>query len=506
MGQCSRWWRRLIGAGLGLIMGAACAQPAPPAFPGAEGFGAVATGGRGGVVLQVTSLAPDPAGLEVGTLNWALRQAGPRYILFKVSGVIHAAGNIVHGDVTLAGQTSPGGVIVRGLVCDGHYERNDCSNLIVRHLRLRPGWNLSLPPGGERLDDALRLDGVQRFIFDHVDMATAADEAVQLSWASQGTIQYSALGETVGDHADRGGMLLNYSHPDFPQDQLSIHHNLWFRVGGRLPELTCEASNYDGLPGLNASCQSTPLQLELSANRYYDVDFPLYYNRDVDQNAALGPYRLRLNLVDNQFTVRSSFPYGIAISDLLAVADNQLHFSGNRLNLYPDFSDYQLLWCCNDFPSNVPNADLGVALRRSTRHPFPPIGQLGQGVSPPWLATVGAQPADPMLRRWSTRVTSGGFDPQPFSQPGADDAHALDFDPGNPPASPADRDQDGMPDSFELQYAGLGLDPDVDDHLGQQLSLPLTGVGGYDNLEVYLNLLSDARVGVGDVVLRNGFE
>lgn len=87
----------------------------------------MATGGRGGRVLYVTTLHPDPNGELPGSLNWALRQSGPSSILFKVSGVIPAAANIVHGDVTIAGQTSPGGIIVRGLICDGHYECNTCN-------------------------------------------------------------------------------------------------------------------------------------------------------------------------------------------------------------------------------------------------------------------------------------------------------------------------------------------------------------------------------------------
>lgn len=69
----------------------AAAQPIP-SFPGAEGFGAVATGGRGGRVLYVSTLAADPEGVagsgNEGSLNWALRQTGARTILFKVSGVI----------------------------------------------------------------------------------------------------------------------------------------------------------------------------------------------------------------------------------------------------------------------------------------------------------------------------------------------------------------------------------------------------------------------------------
>lgn len=495
-------WRRMWCVLL-VCTGLAEAQ-SPPAFPGAEGFGAVATGGRGGAVLYVTTLAADPDGQLPGSLNWALRQVGPRYILFKVSGVIHAPANIVHGDVTLAGQTSPGGITVRGLVCDGHYERNDCSNLIVRHLRSRPGWNLSVPPDGNRLDDALRLDGLQGFIFDHLSMATAADEAVQLSWASQGTIQYSMLGETVGDHADRGGMLLNYSHPQFPQDQLSIHHNLWFRVGGRVPEITCEASNFPDLPGSNQSCQQTPLRLELSENLYYDIDFPVYYNRDVDQNAALGPYRLSMNLVNNRFIVRATYPYGLAISDLLAVADNQLFWSGNRLSLYPAFSDYQLVWCCNDFPLNVPNVDFGAAQRLGMRHGFPVISLESQTSGlPGWLSQVGPQPADPMQRRWLARVRSGAFDGLPYSTPAADDAFELDFAANNPPPAPLDSDNDGMPDSFEQEFAALGLNPAIADHNGSQLSLPLTGVSGYTNLEVYLNRLADQRSGA---LFANGFE
>ena len=59
------------------------AEGAIPAFPGAEGGGMWATGGRGDKVLKVTSLADD--GSE-GTLRWALEQKGPRMILFEVSG------------------------------------------------------------------------------------------------------------------------------------------------------------------------------------------------------------------------------------------------------------------------------------------------------------------------------------------------------------------------------------------------------------------------------------
>jgi pectate lyase len=491
-----------------LLVCVAARAATPPAFPGAEGFGAQTTGGRGGAVYYVTTLDPDPAGVIPGSLNHALAQAGPRYVLFKVSGVIHGIGNLVHGDVTIAGQTSPGGVIVRGLICDGHYERNDCDNVIARHLRLRPAWTLPLPAGGERLDDGLRLDGISGFIFDHLSIAHAVDEAAQLSWAAQGTIQRSVFAETVGDHADRGGMLLNYSHPEHPQDQLSILKNLWYRIGGRVPEITCEASAYEGDPGSAADCQTRTLDLEVSNNFYFDPGFLLWYNRDVDQNNALGPYRQHLNLVNNEMQVRASFPYGMALHDLLDVADNQLFVSGNRLSRYPAYVDYQLFYCCNDFAGNAPNTDPGSAQQLPTRHPHGNVSYIaGAALRNDLLGNVGAYPLDPMDRRIRANVASGVIDPVSYELPLANDPFDLDFPAASPPAPPVDSDSDGMPDAFEIQHAALGLNPGVADHNGATLSVPLTGIPGYTNLEVYLNLLADGLVSEGaSLMFRNGFE
>lgn len=105
------------------------------AFPSAEGFGKYATGGRGGRIIEVTNLNNSGE----GSLRAALAETGTRTIIFKVSGTIECTSylQIKHGNgnVTIAGQTAPGD----GIAIKGAELRIMASNVIVRHLRIRPG-------------------------------------------------------------------------------------------------------------------------------------------------------------------------------------------------------------------------------------------------------------------------------------------------------------------------------------------------------------------------------
>ena len=82
------------------------------AFPTAEGFGANAVGGRGGRVIEVTNLNDSGE----GSLRSAMEASGPRICVFRVSGTITLKNAIRVSTpyLTVAGQTSPGGVQIRG--------------------------------------------------------------------------------------------------------------------------------------------------------------------------------------------------------------------------------------------------------------------------------------------------------------------------------------------------------------------------------------------------------
>lgn len=205
------------------------------AFPTAEGFGAAATGGRGGSVVHVTNL--NNAG--AGSLRDAIEtQTGARTIVFDVSGIIDLNSNIImessgtDDDITIAGQTAPGdGVCTRGGTIDAKGQ-----NLIVRHMCFRRGDQ----PGASRtVSDGFSIQG-SNMIFDHVSVSWSQDEAMQ-TWgggAGTATIQYSLFYEPLDGLIDvnepihsYGPLLGNNS------DEISFHHNVIAHIRLRAPKL-----------------------------------------------------------------------------------------------------------------------------------------------------------------------------------------------------------------------------------------------------------------------------
>ncbi|MFH0794310.1 MAG: hypothetical protein V2A74_09800 [bacterium] len=478
-----------------LILATLPAAAQPPAFPGAEGFGASATGGRGGRVIYVTNLNTSGP----GSLQDALETSGTRYILFKVSGLIPGLVQMRYGEATIAGQTSPGGVYVRGFLADDEPDwdtppRHD--NWILRFVHSRPDSLLHPPTPEDRInDDALRILQSERVIVDHCSFARAEDECVQLSECSSITIQNCLLAETPGDHFEFGGMLVNYTSSAHPLNRLSIHHNMWNRIYGRLPELSRESP----------AATSSTLDIELSCNAIWDPGVTIYAAADTNVGTDPPmPIFYNLNWVNNTMFARSTFTSAMFTDAIVrnpaSAPRNRLYVSGNRHNRWPLWSDYQLFYCCNDFDTLYPSSDPLTALdpilaqQLAQRHPFPAISYTPADQMLDYALTdIGCFPRDPMDRRLMSAVTTRTIDPRSLSDPlqQVNDAFALDFNPANPPPVPTDTDSDGMPDDWESAH---GLNPSVEDHNGTQLSSQ-----GYTNLEVYLNELADQRIHPGPV-------
>src|SRR5574344_1027370 len=142
-------------------------------FPTAEGFGKFATGGRGGKVVTVTTLADDAVTPPEGSLRWALSQYPdePITVVFNVSGwiILHDILRITRtAGVTIAGQTAPGeGVTLYPRM----FSINGSSNIVVRNVRFRTGshgWDgADLIKGATLVDQALCAENTQNIIFDH---------------------------------------------------------------------------------------------------------------------------------------------------------------------------------------------------------------------------------------------------------------------------------------------------------------------------------------------------
>jgi hypothetical protein len=114
------------------------------AFPGAEGYGKYATGGRGGKVAIVTNLQDDGPGSFRQAL--AAYPGKPLTVVFQVSGIIELSSPLIlkRSNVTVAGQTAPGdGICLKGhsFIINGASKGGNHGNIIIRYIRSRPGSN-----------------------------------------------------------------------------------------------------------------------------------------------------------------------------------------------------------------------------------------------------------------------------------------------------------------------------------------------------------------------------
>jgi hypothetical protein len=189
--------------------------PAGPvvAFPGALGFGAVATGGRGGSVYHVTNLNDSGTGSFRDAVS-----ASNRFIVFDVGGYINLSSAVsVKSNLTIAGQTAPGGGIG---IMGREVSFSGSSNVIVRDVRFRQG---DLDPDSTK--SGINLLNTNKMIFDHVSIEFAQWNNIDSVGATNVTVQYSIDADPIGQqfaaHTETGpytwyGNLFANSHNRCP--------------------------------------------------------------------------------------------------------------------------------------------------------------------------------------------------------------------------------------------------------------------------------------------------
>jgi hypothetical protein len=219
--------RFLFLAALAAGLPAPAAEPSRPiAFPGAEGYGRFAQGGRGGRVMAVTNLNDSGP----GSLRAAVEEVGPRTVIFEVSGRIELKSKLVvraaNSQLTIAGQTAPGLGI-----CISNYNFGilGAHDVVIRYIRVRPG-NTS----GTTLD-GMGMASANDCIIDHCSISWTLDEAFSSRGGRNITLQRTLISEALNAAGHKNypaGTEHGYA-ASIGGDIGSFHHNLLAHCAGR---------------------------------------------------------------------------------------------------------------------------------------------------------------------------------------------------------------------------------------------------------------------------------
>jgi hypothetical protein len=201
LADSSRHVRSLLARFSALALGSIAAISAhdafaAPAFPGAQGFGANATGprGSGATVYFVTNLNDSGAGSFRDAVS-----VSNRYVVFRVGGIINIDTRIVaKPNIYIAGQTAPGeGITIYG----NGLSYSNANNTITRHIRYRMGV------GGDSGKDCMTIAEGNLMMFDHVSTSWGRDETFSISGtASNITLQDCMIAMGLQTHSCGGLM------------------------------------------------------------------------------------------------------------------------------------------------------------------------------------------------------------------------------------------------------------------------------------------------------------
>lgn len=282
-------------------------KPAQLAFPGAEGYGRFAVGGRGGKVIEVTNLNDDGPGSLRDAVN---QEIGPRTIVFNVSGNIKLASRLVANQpyITIAGQTAPGEGITISRAPMG-LTGNDG---VVRFLKVRIG--------GGTTYDGMGLTGADVSIIDHCSISWTIDESFSSRGAHHITLQRTLISEALnvaGHDKYEVGKMHGFA-ATIGGDIGSFHHNLLAHNYGR---------NWSIGGGLNGDGYYSG-RLDIRNNVVYN-----WGQRTTDGGAN------EVNFVNNYYKPGASTKYFYALNaqhEGVGKGMQRYYFTGNIMQGYFD--------------------------------------------------------------------------------------------------------------------------------------------------------------------------
>ena len=457
-----------------------------PAFPGAEGFGARTAGGRGGQVIKVINLNDSGPGslreaVEAPARNYLngsyeyesmeaytarLEASGRRIVVFEVSGIINLESTlmITYPYITVAGQTSPGGILVTG-----YQTTVNTHDVIIRHMRFRVGSHrIAGGADPEKLDSfdirgkGWNTNDGYNIIIDHCSFSWGVDETFTITGGvNNTTVQWSIVSEGLsyaghpkGEHS-KGLMVSGKGQGEYPGTTVSLHHNYLTQNAARNPEIY------------------TPEGVDMTV----DITNNVVYNWDGGRSPQNGG-AAKTNWVHNyvkQGVDSNSYSFEVRYSSPVSPAIPLIYVDGNIGSTRLIQSDPQ--WNVGvSWTSELLSEDF----RQLTSWPAPPVNttEMSYDYALEILSGVGAtvpvrDSVDERVIGYFAAGTGALIDNVIYP----DDFPLFEDLP-----APADSDGDGMADSWEeAQEFNVGVNDSALDHDGD----------GYTNIEEYLHYLAE---------------
>ncbi|ULJ75095.1 pectate lyase family protein [Rhizobium gallicum] len=420
---------------------------AADAFPGAEGYGKSAQGGRGGALITVSNLQDSGP----GSLRACIEATGPRNCVFQIGGVIKLKQTLIvrsgNGLVSILGQTAPGDGVV--LTIERPYQGKNTplsikgtNDVIVRHIRIRPRL-----PNTVKNVDGLVIENSKRVYVDHVSVSWATDENISThSNATDVTIANSILAEGLNIHSK---CTLLGSRPQAPQ-KLTFLRNLCLSNNDRNPD-----NNHYG-----QSC------IEIVNNVFFNA------RSEWAEIFSQFPGGTPIAFAGNYFKAGPStndLTYAIRSKDSSKVADPRIYQDGNVTWAPPSKTIVTVAPDTERFLVSSPPCPLSVAEIASAAKAYDDV-----------RARSGAFPRDSLDRAWTDDMGpqgekgNGRMVNAPGQIPSMQSATAY-----------KDDDQDGIADSVEAKF---GAKPGASD--AWAASTP----GGPTHFDAFMEWLSEERI------------